>query len=263
MSPKRQFVPAHTKTRRLSAAVIIAVLAVIFFVPAIRNGVRRGTAVVGTGIGQATHSVGGFFGSIGTGFRSKNALVKANEDLAAKNAELATRIADRDTLSRELDDLKAAMGRSGSMRLTLAAVLEKPPHSVYDTLVIDGGTGAGFAAGNVVYANGDTPIGTIQEAAYGSAIVKLYSAPGERTEARLSPSGTDITLVGRGGGNFSANVPHDLAVGPGATVVSKDIDPRVLAVFQKITSDPRDPFETLLLSAPVNINELSFVEVRQ
>ena len=263
MSPKRQFVPAHTKTRNLRVAIIVAVVAIVFAVPVLRNGLRRGAAVVGTEIGRGTHSVGGFFAYIGTGFRSKNALEKENATLVAQNAQLATEVADRDTLAQELDSLKATMGRSTAAHLVLAAVLEKPPHSVYDTLLIDGGTAAGFVKGQVVYANGDTPIGTIAEVSATSAVVKLYSAPGESTEARLSASGTDITLVGRGGGNFSAQVPQDLAVGAGETVVSKDIDPHVMAIFQKVTSDARDPFQTLLLSAPVNVNELSFVEVAQ
>ena len=142
-------------------------------------------------------------------------------------------------------------------------MLEKPPHSAYDTLLIDGGASAGFAAGETVYAGGDTPIGTIQEVAASSALVKLYSAPGESTEARLSATGTDVTLVGRGGGDFSVQVPQELVVAPGATVVSKDIDPHVLALFQKVTSDARDPFQTLLLSSPVNVNDLSFVEIGQ
>ena len=248
---------------RLRVAVIVAAVAIIFAVPVIRNGLRRGAAVIGTEIGRGTHSVGGFFASIGTGFRTKNALEKENEALVAQNAELATKVADRDMLSQELDALKATMGRSTAVHLVLAAVLEKPPHSVYDTLLIDGGATAGFAKEQVVYANGDTPIGVIQEVTANSAVVKLYSAPGESTEARLSTSGTDITLVGRGGGNFSAQVPQELVIGAGETAVSKDIDPHVVAIFQKVTSDPRDPFQTLLLSAPVNVNDLSFIEVAE
>ncbi len=263
MSPKRQFVPAHTKTRNLRVVIIVAAIAVIFAVPMLRNGLRYGASVVGTEIGRGTHSVGGFFSYIGTGFRSKNALEAQNVQLSTENAQLETEVADTDTLSQELDSLKATMGRATATHLTLAAVLEKPPHSPYDTLVIDGGTSAGFAAGQIVYANGDTPIGTVDQVSASSAVVKLYSAPGESTEARLATSGTDITLTGRGGGDFSAQVPQGLAVATGETAVSKDINPHVVAVFQKVTSDPRDPFQTLLLSVPVNVNDLSFVEVAE
>jgi cell shape-determining protein MreC len=263
MSPKRQFVPAHTKTRRLRTALIILAALIIFGVPVIRNSLRHGAAFVGSGLGRGTHAVGGFFGSIGTAIRTKSSLEKENVSLQAKNAELTTSLIDHDTLVHELDDLKASMGRTTGIRLLLASVLEKPPHSLYDTLQIDGGREAGFMVGQTVYANGDTPIGTIVEVSTRTALVRLYSTPGEKTEARLSPSNTDITLIGRGGGNYSATVPHEVATAAGMTVVSKDISPRVIAVFQKVTSDPRDPFQTFLLNSPVNVNDLSFVEVGQ
>ena len=264
MTPRRQFVSAHTKTRRARTIAIVAGVALIFAVPVLRNGVGKGAAFVGTGISRGAHSVGGFFASIGTGFRSKNKLAAENAALTAENADLNAQVESENAIVQENTELKAAMGRTDpSAHFIFAAVIDKPPHSVYDTLVIDGGSGAGIAVGQTVYANGDTPIGTVAETMQGSALVKLYSAPGVATDARLSPSDTDITLTGRGGGDFSADVPHDLVVSSGATAVSKEFDPSVIAVFQKVTSDPRDPFQTLLLAAPINVNGLSFVEVRQ
>jgi hypothetical protein len=91
----------------------------------------------------------------------------------------------------------------------------------------------------------------------------LYSTSGEKTHARLSPSNIDVELVGQGGGNFIATVPHDLAISDSMTVVTKEINPRVIAVFKKVTSDPRDPFQTLLLASLVNMNELNFVQVKK
>ena len=264
MSPKRQFVPAHTKTRRLRIAVIVGVIAVIFLVPVLRSGLRRGTAVIGAGVSQAAHATVGFFGSIGTGFRSKNALAAENAALAAQNAQLAAENANETMLAGELADLKASMGRTDpNMRFTLAAVIAKPPESPYDTLVVDGGASVGLAAGQTVYADGDTPIGTVAEVLPESAVVRLYSSPGQATDARLAPSNTDITLTGRGGGNFSATVPQGLAVADGATAVSKELVPTVLAVFEKVTSDPRDPFQTVLFASPLNVNGLAFVQVLQ
>lgn len=262
MSSHRQFTPAHTKSRRLRVAIIVVVLVALFAVPVIRKGVRTATATVGLGIAHATHSVGGIFSWLGTSIRTKHSLENENTQLKAQVAELTTRVIERDSLARENADLKAAMGRAGAMHFTLASVVGKPPHSLYDTLLIDGGTASGFLVGQTVYASGETPIGTIESVLPHSAIVRLYSAPGQETQARLSPSNIDVTIVGRGGGNFSATVAHDLVVDPRATVVTKEIEVSVIAIFQKITSDPRDPFQTLLFAAPVNVNNLSFVEVR-
>ena len=130
MSPKRQFVPAHTKTRRLRTAIIVGAIAVIFFVPVLRNSFRRGAAVVGAGIAHAADSTGGFFAYLGTGFRSKNALAAQNAALVAENAQLTAENAATATIETQLAGLKAAEGRTDpAARFTLAAVLGKPPHS--------------------------------------------------------------------------------------------------------------------------------------
>lgn len=263
MTPKRHFVSAQTKSRRLRITIILVLVGFVFAVPPLRNGLRSGVSVVGTGIGHAVRGTTGFFGSIGTGFRSKNALSKENESLRREVARLTAKVASEDMLASENAELKTAMGRTEDGTFTLATVLGKPPHSVYDTLLVDGGAKAGLVVGQLVYANGETPIGVVAEVMPLSAVVRLYSAPGEKTEARLSPSNVDVTLTGRGGGNFSVTVPHELTVGPGATAVSKELSSKVIGIFVKITSDERDPFQTVLLASPINSNDLSFVQVRK
>lgn len=244
-------------------AVILVLVAIVFAVPPLRNGLRRSVSIVGTGIGHVTHSVGGFFGSIGTGIRSKNRLAEENAALRAEVSRLTAKTASEDVLAQENAELKAAMGRTENGVFVLAAVLGKPPHSVYDTLLVDGGAKAGISVGQTVYAGGETPIGTVAEVMPLSAVVRLYSAPGEKTEAHLFPSNTDITLIGRGGGNFSATIPHELTVEVGTAVVTKALDPKVIGTFMKVTSDARDPFQTLLLASAININDLSFVQIRK
>ena len=266
MTPKkhsRQFSPTHTKTRQLRIAVIIVILVVVFAVPKVRSALRHGVSFIGLGIAQGTHSVGGFFGSVATAVRNKETLQNQNTALKAQVDQLTAQLATSTQLSQENADLKSAMNRTSTANFTLAAVISKPPHSMYDTIIIDGGSKNGFVTGQVVYADGQNPIGTIDQVLPTSAIVRLYSAPGQQTDARLSPSNIDVTIVGRGGGDFSATVPRDLVVTDGATVVTKDIDQSVLAVYKKITSDSRDPFQTLLLVSPINVNGLAFVEVRQ
>lgn len=247
----------------MRVVAILVLVAIIFAVPVLRNGLRRGVSIVGTGIGHSARSVGEFFGSIGTGFRSKNRLAEENTALRAEISRLSAKTASEDMLAQENAELKAAMGRTENGTFILAAVLGKPPHSVYDTLLVDGGAKAGIVVGQTVYAGGETPIGTVAEVMPLSALVRLYSAPSEKTEARLFPSNTDITLTGRGGGNFSATVPHELIVEAGATAVTKALDPKVIGTFMKITSDARDPFQTLLMASPINVNDLSFVQIRK
>ncbi len=263
MAIHRQFVPAQTRSRRTRAAAIVFVVAVIFLVPPLRRTAFDAAGAIGLGTARVTRSVGGWIGGIGTGLRSKRALVAQNESLRAELGKAAAQLAAREQLLAENAALKEALGRRGEAHFIVASVLRKPPVSAYDTLVIDGGGEAGLAEGQTVYAYGETPIGTIVEVSGNSAVVRLWSAPGEKTAARLSPAGIDIELVGRGGGNFEAIVPQDLAVPESASAVTRELNAKVLARFRKVISDPRDPFQTLLMSAPVNVQMLSFVEVRQ
>jgi cell shape-determining protein MreC len=264
MKSSRQFVPARRQTTRTYVVIGAVILVLIFAIPYTRRAVRSFVADVGVGVARVTHSSYLGVASIGTGFRSKRALVAQNTMLQGQVDTLQAELNDRNLLASQNADLKATLGRKdAATQMTLAAVIDKPTHSAYDTLLIDGGARAGFLVDQIAYANGETPIGTIAEVMANTAVVRLYSAPGQTLEARLAPLDIDVTLTGRGGGNFSATIPHDAVITSGAVVTTKEINPRIVADYQKVTSDSRDPFQTLLLSAPVNMNELSFVEVGQ
>jgi cell shape-determining protein MreC len=213
--------------------------------------------------------VEGLFSGIGTAFTSKTSLLEENRNLKIQLADINAKLLSYDSVVAENTDLKASMGRADTMHLALATILSKPSSSAYDTLLIDGGEKALFVVGETVYANGEIPIGKIEHVDVNTALVRLYSSPKFTTEARLDVTDEkgvkhiDVTLTGRGGGNFQTSVPHDLKVESGTQVFSKELKPHLMAIFQKVTSDARDPFQTMLLSSPVNIQELSFVEVGQ
>jgi cell shape-determining protein MreC len=269
MRNSRQFVPTQDRNKRARIAVVIFVVALIIIVPVTRNVIRGGARFVGMGIVRASNSVGGWFSSVGTAFRSKNALEKENENLKSQLSDINEKLLADDSLRAENENLKSAMGRTTTEHFILSAVLAKPPRSIYDTLLVDGGEKAGMSIGQSVYANGEIPIGKIESVQSSSALVRLFSSPKVSTLSTLDiPNATgishiDITLVGHGGGNFQTSVPRDLVIPSDAKVFSKGINPHMMAVFQKVTSDARDPFQALLLTTPVNIQELNFVEIGQ
>ena len=261
MAIHRQYVPKKNKTPALIALALG--VAVLLAVPGTRTAIRNAVAYVGTGIVRGANGVSAWVGGSASTLRFKSALVRENAGLKDQISALNARLIERDVLSRENEELKAIMGRAVHMQFTFASVLSKPPQSLYDTLVIDGGSNLGFVQGLVVYANGETPIGTIEEVLPTSSVVRMYSSSGEKTDARLDPSHVDITLEGHGGGTFSVQVPHDFSVAQGSLALSRDVSSHVIAILQKSTSDPRDSFQTLLFSSPVNMSELSFVQVQR
>ncbi len=243
--------------------IVAGIFVVLLVVPVTRVFLVRSVGSVGTGVARGTHGVSEWVANIGETLRFKGSLVKENESLQNEITAMQARLSERDMLARENEQLKAAYGRSGGVNFVLAAVLAKPPKSPYDTLLIDGGEQIGFTPGQTVYANGATPIGTIESVLADSAVVRLFSSAGEKTEVRLDPSSVDITLIGRGGGSYMANVPHELSVAEGSVALSKGITPSIIGKFEKVTSDSRDSFQTLVFSSPINMSELSFVQVRK
>ena len=256
--------PHTSRTRRTTIFVIVVLLGILFSVPVTRTGIMRMFASIGMPFVRGTHVVTAELDTTGTvALHTKRSLIEENTNLKSQVAELTARLLERDMLARQLAELKADMGRMETNTFTLASIIAKPPHSPYGTLIIDGGESASIATGSIVYANGRTPIGVVDHVLPTSAVVRLYAYPGQKTQARLTPANLDVELVGRGGGNFVVVVPHNLVVDPSSVVVTTDINPHVVATMQKVISDPRDPLQTILFSAPVNVLELSFVQVKQ
>ena len=145
--------------------------------------------------------------------------------------------------------------------MVLAAILAKPNQSIYDTLIIDAGTKQGIKAGEVVFALGNLPIGRIGEVYQNSSKVILFSNAGEKNQTVVTDRNIFMELVGRGGENFEMILPRDLTLQKGSQVVMPGLHSYVLAVVETIISDPRDPFIKALLTSPVNVQGLKFVEV--
>ena len=180
------------------------------------------------------------------------------------------RILNYDSLLAENENLKGMLGRKDAKASTiLAAILSKPNQSAYDTLVVDVGATQGIEEGSTVFALGNVPIGRVALVYQDSSKVTLFSSAGEKTQAIISlgygsgEAGKDIfiELVGRGGGNFEMTMPKDFIIKKGDQAVLSGRNPYLLAVAEKIISDPRDPFVKVLLVSPVNVQELKFVEV--
>ena len=246
------------KIRMLLCAFFIILLLII---PVTRRAIKYVAITLTTPIVYISHSMDNNVYSFFQTLRFKSSLVAENVQLSQQIQNLNAQYADYGELQKENQDLKSVMDRSSGMDFILSIIISKPPTSLYDTLLIDGGDAVGMQIGQSVYANGDVPIGTIAQVFPKSAPVELYSSPSEKIDARIDPLHIDVTLFGHGGGDLLVSVPHDLVVPENAIVVSKEINPHVLGKLEKIISDPRDSSQTLIFSSPVNINDLDFVEV--
>jgi cell shape-determining protein MreC len=246
-------------------ALSVVVLFILFY---FRVGIFGGLSNVSQKVFRPVlvigNSIGDKFKSIGAYFVSKSYLYEQNQKLQAQVDFNNMRNANYDSVIADNASIKEILGRKNTKNpMILSAILAKPNQSIYDTLLIDAGTTQGVKAGNTVFALGDVPIGKVDTVYDNSSKVILFSDAGETTEAVVSGKGIFMQLVGRGGGNFEMIMPKDFTMQKGDQVVVPGINPYVLAIAQTVISDPRDPFNKMLLTSPVNIQELKFVEVEQ
>lgn len=195
-------------------------------------------------------------------FKSKQTLMNEKQAMQAQIFEAGTLSALNTILQTENDTLKDLLGRKDTKQKTvLAEILVKPPQNFYDILTIDIGANHNVKVGNKVMADANVYIGEVSEVLPTSAKVILYSSPGEKRQVVIGSNSVSAEAVGRGGGNFSIFLPREIEVRENDVIVIPSITPNVFGIVEKVSSQDKDSFQTILFKSPVNISELSFVEV--
>jgi cell shape-determining protein MreC len=242
-------------------ALGIVILVVLYF---FRSGIFDRFSFASQGIFHPVlvlgNNLGGKLGNISSFFASKNSLYLQNQNLQSQLDIDRAQMSNYNSVLADNESMREILGRKNSKdNMVLAAILAKPNQSIYDTLIIDAGIAQGIKEGDAVFAFGNMPIGRVALVFGNTSKVILFSNSGEKTQA--AANNVFIEIVGRGGGNFEVDLPKDFNMQAGDQIVMPGINPYVLAIAEKIISDPRDPLTKVLLSSPVNIEELKFVEV--
>lgn len=199
------------------------------------------------------------FKIITASFTNSNKLLEENAalktELERKNLILAT-LAD---LAIENQELKELGGRQLQKVFVLAAILNRPPVSAYDTLIIDTGSNEGVAVGDMAAVGENSAIGEISSVTKNSATVTLYSTPNRETPVAIGLERAEAPARGKGDGNFEIRLPKGVAVEIGDAIVLPSINHRLLGFVTKIETSPNDPFQVILFNLPINLNTLRFV----
>lgn len=194
---------------------------------------------------------------------SKKHILSENEKLRGQIDAISIDLVDYEVLKNENNRLREIIGTFSNISdYSVAKVVSRPPVSLYDTLLVDLGESDGIVSGQKVYFLNRIFLGEVMEVYKDTSLVKLISNPEDETKGILIPSNTEITLVGRGGGSFEANIPRDLVVSPGTVVISSDRENHIIAIALNNISDPRDPVNTVLFRSPVNFNNIDFVAIK-
>ncbi|MCE9549135.1 rod shape-determining protein MreC [Candidatus Nomurabacteria bacterium] len=242
-------------------AVVLCIL--IYF----RAGIFHGFSIVTHTLFRPVLVVGNFvgneFSNLSYFLSSKRALFIENEQLKIQINSSAADVANYNSVVEENLELKEVLNRKkDTIDMVLANILAKPSQSLYDTLLVDVGSDNGVMEGNMVFAFGNIPVGKVSIVHGNSANVVLFSSSGEKTDAIISGRNIFIEAVGRGGSNFEIILPRDVILEKGNQIVLPGVSNYLLGVVEGVISDPRDSFQKVLFTSPVNIQELKFVEVQ-
>jgi cell shape-determining protein MreC len=222
--------------------------------------------------------------SVGSGsLDSPQALLAENESLKTQLAALNVQQQSVQAVVNDNSELLALLGRadpniqSATSTSTasstpisylkpipgriLAAVLVRPPQAAYDELLIDIGADHGISYGAKVYAPGNILIGSTTDILGQTSKVKLFSSPGEIYSVLIGSGRIPATAVGRGGGQYQAEVPQASKINQGDTVSDSSISDAPFGIVTAVLANPADPFETVLFAQSVNIYQLRWVLV--
>lgn len=190
---------------------------------------------------------------------SKTTLIDENNKLKESLLSANIELENLDSVLRENEILKREFA-STSSKFIPARVVTRPNQSAYDMFIVDMGENK-TSVGKRVYGLGGVLLGEISEVFGHTAKVRLYSNPGLQTQVEIAKSNTPLLLTGRGSGNFSVVVPKDVSIAHGDLVIAPSFDSQIIARVGSIEETEADSFKTVLLSYPLNIFELNWVQI--
>lgn len=163
-------------------------------------------------------------------------------------------------LAGENAKLKNALHAAPDPAGVLARVLSRPPRTAYDTLLVDQGSSAGIHEGDLAEYQG-VALGKVVSVGPGSALVRLFSSPGDDTDAIFGNPAALSVAHGMGGGAFEFSVPQGISVASGDPVRMQGTEALLLAVVVSVSSQPTGASASVHARLPVSLSELDFVTI--
>lgn len=204
-------------------------------------------------------SVGDSLSSTRAYFSSKRSLLDENTRLRDALDLVSAESYSHDTLERENETLKSALGRNSERSLLLARVLASPGRAPFDTLIIDAGESLGVTPGTPVLVDGDFAIGEVTKVFSESSVVTLYSSSGNELPVTVGSSSLPTTAYGVGGGNFRIVLPRGIPIVEGDVIEIPSLSPLFAGVVDAVSKQGSGSLQEIYFKWPMNIQSIRFV----
>ncbi len=246
---------SRTKIVVVAVFLVLVVLLAVFVLAPLLQSVSQGPAwlarSVQNGISDAI-----------TMATPKSTIIARNKVLTDQVAGYEAQLIELQQLRDENAQLRKELSYLPVPNETITAqILGKPSQSLMNSMVINAGTAQGVRVGQLVTVQHNLGLGTIVSVSPKTAVVELFGGPQFSGDVLLANKNITVPATGKGAGNFEIHIPREVAVSDGDFLAFPGNPSVVIGVVKSIIFDPRDPFQTVLARAPVNIQELRFVQV--
>lgn len=195
------------------------------------------------------------FSTLGVLFKDKQEMQKRITFLEEENAKIKISTLTQSFVNSQIEDYNLELEKKNQGMIS--KVLNRPPFSPYDTLLILKGDNQ-IEVGDLVFIRG-VYLGNIENVDGYTASVKLKSSSDQKTLVRVAD--IEIEAEGKGGGQFSIKVPKDSEVKIGDAVMIPELNYSLIGSVGQVVEDPIATFKTVYFSIPVAFQDMNFVSV--
>lgn len=254
-------------TRKKKFFVSFVVLAVVlfgvnFFTKGLLSSVARTPAAA---LWSTSGVLGDSITTLKHSFVQKEALRNERDILKERVNELEIYALNNLVLASENEELRKLLGnkKEALNQGILARVLSRGGSLPYGTILISREEPATYTVGALAIGEHNTVLGTIAEVGTNNAMVRLLSAPGERTQVLIGADEriTSASIRGRGNGNMIAEVARDADIRVDDPVVLFGKETLLVGFVGDIETQATDAFQIVRVRTPLNLETVRFLRI--
>lgn len=254
---------SHYRQYIVLVLVVILVYGLAFWSPA-RGFVHKVSSPLFDGVGRIIFNVKSPFRTL----MKISSLARENQRLETENTRLKAEVAKVEAIGHENELLRQELdfkNHSSGRQMVLAKIVGSSSEIYLNTLILSNGGDDGLKEGQAVVAQGFL-VGRIESVEQKTAVVQPILAHNILIPAVLTKSGGTGLLRGGLEGLVLEDVPLDVPVEVGETVMTRDVEGIFpgnipIGTVGQVQNQKGDIFQDILVQSPLIFNRLQWVTI--